>query len=168
MENLLTPDFGLTFWTIITFLVLVAVLGKYAWGPLIRALDEREAGIRQAVAQAEKTRQAAEALKAQNEVEWAKVREKSDEMLKAARIDAERLRADMVKKAEEDAKALRDQTQRQIEEDRARLSRELRHDIAALSVRVAEKLLRQSMNAKEQERLAAEFLSDLDKEPSRP
>ena len=69
MENLLTPDFGLTFWTIITFLVLVAVLGKYAWGPLIRAFDEREAGIRQAVAQPEKNRQAAEALKAQNEVE---------------------------------------------------------------------------------------------------
>ena len=70
----------------------------------------------------------------------------------------------MVKDAEAEAHRLIEQTKRQLEEEKSKLSRELRQEVAGLSVRVAEKLLRHSINAKEQETLVAGFIKDLDKE----
>lgn len=164
MESLLTPDLGLTIWTVVTFLVLLVVLGKFAWKPMLAALDAREEGIRRAVSDAEAARKAAEDLRTENQNEWARAREKADALLKETRLDADKLRADLLKKAETDARQLVEQAKREIDEERAKLSRDLRQEVAGLSVRVAEKLLRHSMNPKEQETLVQGFLKDLDKE----
>ncbi len=164
MEYLLTPDKGLIIWTIVTFACLVLLLSKVAWKPLLKALADREEGIRKAIADATGARQSAETLRGQYEQNLAQAQAKIQDMLKQAETDALKVREKLMKQAEEEAHRLSEQSRRQLAEDKEKLSRELRQEVASLSVKAAEKLLRHAMNAKEQEALVQEFLKDLDKE----
>lgn len=164
MENLLTPDKGLILWTLASFLVLVFVLGKFAWKPLIGALSDREQGIRRAIEEAASARQTADQLRSQYEAELAKGQSKVQEMLSLAQADAQRARDQILKQAQEEAQRIASQTRSQMEEDKAKIARELRRDVAGISIQAAEKLLRHSMNAKEQEALLQEFFKEIDKE----
>jgi len=166
MENLLTPDKGLIIWTIVSFAVLVLLLSKVAWKPLIQALKDREDGIRKAIEDAASAKSSADQIKAQYEKELANAQAKAAGFISQAQAEAQKLREQMIKDAEAEARRLTEQTKRQLEEEKAKLSRELKADVAGLSVRVAEKLLRHSMNAKEQENLVAGFMKDLEKESS--
>lgn len=163
METLLNPDKGLMIWTMVSFLCLVLVLGKFAWKPLLEALREREEGIRKAIDDAHGAKLSAEQLKTQYEQELTHAQEKAAAFLAQARGDAQKIREEMLREAEAETQRLTDQTKRQLEEEKAKLSRELRQEVAGLSVKVAEKLLRHSMNAKEQDALVQGFLKDLEK-----
>lgn len=165
METLLTPDKGLIIWTIVSFAVLVLLLGKVAWKPLIQALKDREDGIRKAIDDASSARRSADEIKAQYEQELAAAQDKAASFISQAKAEGQKLREQMLKETETEARRLTEQTKRQLEEEKSKLSRELRQEVAGLSLRVAEKLLRHSVNAKEQETLVQGFLKDLDKEP---
>jgi len=162
MENLLTPDKGLIIWTIVSFAALVLLLSKVAWKPLLAALKEREDGIRKAIEDATGARNSAEQLKSQYEQDLAKAQDKAADLLSQARAEGQKLRDQMLKDTEAEARRLTEQTKRQLEEEKEKLSRELRQEVASLSVRVAEKLLRHSVNAKENEALIQGFIKDLD------
>ncbi len=164
MENLLNPDKGLIIWTIVSFAVLVLLLSKVAWKPLIQALKDREDGIRKAIDDAGSARKAAEQLKAQYEQELAKAQDQAAGYISQAQAEAQKLREQMLKDAEADARRLTEQTQRQLEEEKAKLSHQLREEVAGLSVKVAEKLLRHAVNVKEQDALVQGFIKDLEKE----
>ena len=165
METLLNPDKGLIIWTIVSFAVLVWVLGKFAWKPLLKALQEREDGIRKAIDDASNARRTADQLKAQYEQELTRAQDNAAGMLSQARVEAQKVREQLLKDAEAEARRLTEQTKRQLEEEKAKLSRELRQEVAGLSMKVAEKLLRHSVNAKENETLVQGFIKDLEKEP---
>jgi F-type H+-transporting ATPase subunit b len=165
METLLNPDKGLIIWTMVSFAVLVLVLGKFAWKPLLAALKEREDGIRKAIDDAASAKLSADQLKAQYEEELAKAQDKAAGLLSQAQVESQKVREQMMKDAEADARRLTEQTKRQLEEEKAKLSRELREEVAGLSVKVAEKLLRHSVNAKENEALVQGFIKDIEKEP---
>ena len=162
MERLLQPDTGLMIWTVVTFLGLVLVLGKFAWKPLLQALNEREAGIKRAIEDAQVARAAAEQLKAQYERELAQGQRTAQALLAQATADAQKIRDRILKDAEEEARRLADLNQRQLEEEKAKVMRDLRKEVAGLSVMAAEKLVRHSMNQKAQEELLKEFFDDLD------
>lgn len=164
MENLLNPDKGLIIWTIVSFLALVLLLSKVAWKPLLAALKAREDGIRKAIDDAAQAKQAADQLKIQYEQELAKAQDKAAGMMSQAREEGQKLREQMLKDTEAETRRLTEQTKRQLEEEKSKLSRELRQEVAGLSVRVAEKLLQHSVNAKEQEHLVAQFMKDIEKE----
>jgi F-type H+-transporting ATPase subunit b len=164
MENLLNPDKGLIIWTIVSFAVLVLLLSKVAWKPLLQALNDREAGIRKAIDDAASAKASAEQTKVQYEQELAKAQDKAANMVQQAQAEAQKLREQMLKDTETESRRLIEQTKRQLEEEKAKLSRELKQEVAGLSIKVAEKLLRHAVNAKEQEGLVAGFMKDLDKE----
>jgi F-type H+-transporting ATPase subunit b len=165
METLLNPDKGLIIWTIVSFAVLVLVLGKFAWKPLLAALQEREEGIRKAIDDAASAKLSADQLKAQYEQELAKAQDKAAGMLSQAQVDARKVREQLIKDAEADALRLMEQAKRQLDEEKSKLSLELRQEVAGLTLKVAEKLLRHSVNAKENEALVQGFIKDLEKEP---
>jgi F-type H+-transporting ATPase subunit b len=142
----------------------VILLGKVAWKPLLAALKEREDGIRKAIDDAAGAKSSAEQIKAQYEQELAKAQDKAAGFLSQAQAEAQKVREQMLKDAEAEARRLTEQTKRQLEEEKAKLSRELREEVAGLSVKVAEKLLRHSVNAKENEALVQGFIKDLEKE----
>ncbi len=164
METLLNPDKGLIIWTIISFAALVLLLSKVAWKPLLAALKEREDGIRKAIDDATRAREAADHLKAQFEQELANAHDKAANLIDQAQAEGQKIREQMLKETEAEARRLTEQTKRQLEEEKSRISRELKADVAGLSVQVAEKLLRHVVNAKEQDHLVAGFIKDLEKE----
>jgi F-type H+-transporting ATPase subunit b len=164
MERLLQPDIGLIICTAITFLVLVAVLGKFAWGPLLAALKAREESIRRAIEEAQAARVTADQLKTQYERELAQGQEKAQALLAQTSADAQKIRERILKEAEEEAQRLSAMNRRQLEEEKANVLRDIRKEVAGLSVLAAEKLVRHSMNQKAQDELLKDFFDDLDKQ----
>src|ERR1700704_4105565 len=112
METLLNPDKGLIIWTIVSFAVLVLLLGKVAWKPLIQALKDRENGIRKAIGDATTARQSAEALQLQLQQELAKAQDKAAGMIAQAQAEGQKLRDQMLKETEVETRRLTEQTQR--------------------------------------------------------
>jgi len=165
MEKLLSPDIGLSVWTIITFLLLVLVLSKTAWKPLITALEEREGRIQAEREAAESARKAAQALKEDLDRELSRIAQRAQEALAQAMQQGHKTRDDILRAAQEEAKALLDKTRRQMEDDKDRLVKELRAQVAELSVLAAEKILRSSIDAAAQKRLLEEFFKEIEKAP---
>ncbi len=163
MERLLQPDTGLMIWTIVTFLGLVFILKKAAWKPIIQALNDREAGIRRAIEDAQSAKLSAEQLKAQFEKELAQGQEKVQVLVNQATAEAQKLREKLLKEAEAEAQRITAASRRQMEDDRDKVLRDLRKEVAALSAQAAEKLIRVSMNQKVQDDLLKDFFEDLDK-----
>ncbi|HVO33172.1 MAG TPA: F0F1 ATP synthase subunit B [Elusimicrobiota bacterium] len=164
MDNLLNPDLGLSIFTILTFLVLVAVLAKFAWRPLLQTLDERESGIRRAIDDANMARQSADEMKIQYQRALAEGQDKTQAMIRQAEADAQKLREQLVHDAETEARRIVEQSRSQLEDEKEKLSRDLRRQAASLSVRVAERLLHHAMNMEEQDALLQNFLKDVEKE----
>lgn len=163
MDKLLSPDFGLMFWTIATFLVLVAVLKPTAWDPLIKSLREREEGIRAEKEAALMARQEAERLKAELEREFQQIQMRTRELLSQAQQQGAVLKEEALKNAQEEIKKMMEKAHLQLEEETARAMQELRREVAGISVAAAEKILKRSIDQAVQKTLLEEFFRDLDK-----
>jgi len=162
MDKLIVPDTGLMFWTILTFLFLVIILKKAAWGPLLHAVEERETRLRAEREAAEKARAEAERIQRELEAQMAGVQAKSKELLAAAAKDGESLRARLKAEAEADAAAIKDKTVAELAAEKNRLVGELRKEVATLSVLAAEKLLRKSVDDGVQKTVLEGFFKDLE------
>jgi F-type H+-transporting ATPase subunit b len=161
MEKLLQPDTGLMVWTVITFLLLVAILTKAAWKPILQALNEREGKIKGDLERAEALHKEAEALKAQFESQVAAAKDNIADMMAQAKSDGERTRAQLLSTAREEATQLLEKGRRDLNQETARLKDELRRDVASLSVAVAEKVLSKTIDSKLHEELMQESLQEL-------
>ncbi len=162
MDKLLQPDPGLMIWTIITFLVLVAILKKAAWGPLLAAIEARERRLGEERAAAEKARAQAERIQRELEEKLSSVHAQSRELLAAAARDGESLRAKLRAAAEDDARAIKDKTAAELAAEKNKLVAELRAHVADLSVSVAEKLIGKSVDDGVQKSVLDGFFKDLD------
>ncbi len=160
--ELVTPGFGLIFWTTLTFLLLVFLLKKFAWGPILTAVKDREESIDNALKSAEKAREEMKNLQADNEKILAEARAERDAMLKEGR----ELRDKTIDGAKEAAKAeaekMIENAREQIEMQKRAAMTELKNQVAALSIDMAEKILRKELaDAKKQEALINEMLEDI-------
>jgi len=162
MDKLIVPDTGLMFWTIVTFFCLVVILKKAAWGPLLKAVDEREYRIKEDRLAAEKARAEAERIQSELSAEMAGVQTKSKELLDAAAKDGEALRARLKAEAEADAQAIKEKTAAELVEEKNRLVGDLRKEVAVLSVMAAEKLMRKSVDEGVQKTVLDGFFKDLE------
>ncbi|MGQ0643938.1 MAG: F0F1 ATP synthase subunit B [Elusimicrobiota bacterium] len=163
MDKLLNPDFGLMVWTVVTFLLVAFVLGRFAWKPILRSLDEREEGLRSVARAAEEARRGAESLKADYDRQLADMQARGQEMLQAAQKDAQRLRDEMLKAAQDESARLAEKTRKDLAEEQQRLVQDLRSDVVGLSVKMAEKLLRSSLDKKVQDKFVEDALAELEK-----
>jgi len=143
--DLLTPELGLFFWTLIAFLSVFFILKKFAWGPIMSALSERESGIAESIATADRVKQEMAQMKNENEKLMAEAREERTQMLKDARMEQERI----INKAKEDTKAITDrmlvEAKQQIEQQKNAAMTEVKNQIVNLAVEVAEKVLRKEL-----------------------
>ena len=162
MDMLIVPDTGLMFWTIVTFLCLVAILKFTAWGPLLHAIEAREGRIKADREGAEKARAEAERIQKEFEAHMAGAQAKAKDMLAAATKDGEALRAKLKAEAEADAQAIKDKTMADLASEKNRLVGELRKEVAALSVQAAEKLMRKTMDDGVQKTVLEGFFKDLE------
>jgi F-type H+-transporting ATPase subunit b len=163
MDHLLNPDIGLTIFTIITFLLLVVVLKKFAWKPILEALENRESKIRSDVDRAERANVDAEALRRKYEVQIAEAQRTIQNLVAQAKTDGERLRAEIVKDARAEADRVLEKGRRDLGVEADKLRGELRGEIAGLSMSIAEKILQRAVDPKLQESVLADALKSVGK-----
>jgi F-type H+-transporting ATPase subunit b len=166
MNNpLVQPDPGLYIWTIATFLILVALLAKFAWKPLLQALEQRQAAIRGALDDARKAREELQAVHAQAERLLNEARVEAGQILARTREDAARLREELKQKAHADAASLVGNAERQIQLETTRAVEQLRREAIDLSVAIASKLLQRNVSKEDNERLIQDTVRQLESGP---
>ena len=161
MESLLKPDLGLIIFTIITFLLLVTVLKKIAWKPILEALDARENKVRSDIERAEKAHTDAEALRQKYQTQLVEAQQSIQNMVNQAKVDAERVRTELVSQAKNEANQALERGRRELVAEGERLRGELRKEVAGLSVSIAEKILNRAVDPKVQEAVLADALKSV-------
>lgn len=161
--ELLIPDPGLFVWTLVIFTVVFLVLKKFAFKPIIKALNEREASIEQAIQTAEKAKNEVAQLKSDNEALLKEARIERDQILKEAKEMKEAIVAEAKKVADEEAKKMLAKAQDEIGKQKVAAINELKQQVATFSVEIAEKIINKQLeNNNEQERLIAENIKSLE------
>lgn len=146
MDNpLVQPDPGLFFWTIAVFLVLLYLLRRFAWGPLLAALDERQAGIRKSLDDADRARKELEQVQQDAEAIVGKARAEADGIVSDARADGAKLRDDLRRQAQQEAQSIVQNAERQIQQERDRALQQIRQEAVDLSLMIASKLIRRNL-----------------------
>ena len=159
--DLVTPEFGLIFWTSITFLVLLFILKKFAWKPILGAVSEREKGIKDALASAVEARKEMENLQADNERILKEARAEREAMLKDARELKNKMIDDAKKDAKIEANKLITQAQAAIEAEKKAAIADLKSQVAQISISIAEKVVLEELsNTEKQEKLVESMLDN--------
>lgn len=166
MNNpLVQPDPGLYIWTILTFLVLLAALAKFAWTPLLQALEARKETIAGALNAADRAREEFERLRKEAADLTNQARLEAGTIISASRADAERLRADLKQDARKEAAAILAAAERQIQLESARAREQLRRDTVDLSIQIASKLVQRHLTREGNEALIDEVLKQVESRP---
>ena len=158
MNPLVQPDPGLYIWTIVTFLILLGLLAKFAWGPLLDALQQRQDAIRASLDDARKAKEELGRLQAESARILAEARTEAANIISSTRSDAARFADEMKQKARADAEAVVRNAQREIDTQTNRAIETIRREAIDLSVAVASKILRRDISTADNERLIDEAL----------
>ncbi len=152
---------GLTLWTGITFLVLLVVLAKFAWGPIVAMLAERERTIREAIEAAKKERAEAERLMAEQKDALLRAQREAAEIAKRNQAEVEALRAELTAKARKEADDLVASARVQIEEETRKAVAELKAQAVDLAIDAAGRLVKANLDDKAQRKLVEEYIEQL-------
>ena len=163
MNNpLVQPDPGLFIWTIVTFLVLLALLGKFAWRPLLEALESRQERIRKSLEDADRARQELERLQQESAKMMQQARIEAESIVAQTRTDAERLREELKQKAKEEADNILRNAQQQIQLQTRQAIQQIRHEVADIAVSLASKLLERNLAKEDNARLIDDTLKQIE------
>jgi F-type H+-transporting ATPase subunit b len=150
--ELLTPDLGLFIWNVIIFLLLLVILRSLAWKPILKSLNEREKGISDSLASAERIKAEMAQMKNENEALLAKAREERALLLKEARETKDKIVNEAKEQAKQEAGKIIADAQQAIEQQKNAAITEVKNQVGTLVVEVAEKVLRRQLeNKSEQE-----------------
>lgn len=164
MEKLIS-DFsvGLFLWQTVLFILLVVLLKKYAWGPILQAIYDREEGIKDALESAENAKKEMQSLNADNERILAEAKIERDTILKEARELKESIVAEAKNIASQEADKVLDTAREQIENEKNAAVTELKNEVAKLSIEIAEKILKAELQeASKQKALVDKAINDAD------
>jgi F-type H+-transporting ATPase subunit b len=163
MNNpLVQPDPGLFIWTIVTFLVLLTLLARFAWRPLLKALETRQEAIRKALDDAQQARQELERLQQESVQIIRNARVEAESIISQSRSDADRLREEMKQKARAEGAAIVRSAERQIQLETARALQQIRHEAVDLSVTIASKIIGRNLSKEDNARLIDEALKQIE------
>lgn len=163
MEALINQfSYGLFFWQLIILLIVIFILGKFAWKPIVNALEEREEGIKDALASAEKAKVEMARLTNENEQLLKEAREERDVILKEAKELKDKIVADAKTAAQTEGAKLIENAKREIEDQKLKALAEVKNQVSALSLDIARKVLTKEFEDQgKQEALVADLLKDV-------
>ena len=160
--ELVTPDLGTIFWMLLMFIILMVILKKFAWKPILKALDNREKTIEESLRSADRAREEMEKLKADNEKILAEARMERDGMLRETKQTSEKILREAREKAGTEAQRLIELAREQIASEKAAAVTEIRRQVVELSVQVAEKILREKLkDDRQQKELIDRLIQDI-------
>ena len=160
-DSLFAPDVGLAIWTLLTFLTLLFVLGKFAWKPLLGALDAREKRIQGNIDDAKRQRDEAEALLAQYREQLAAGRRQAQAMVAEGREAADALRKELEAKAREETRTMLANARREIAREREAAVEAVRRESVDVALAVASRLLSERLDSQRDRQLAMDYIDDL-------
>jgi F-type H+-transporting ATPase subunit b len=167
MNNpLVQPDPGLFIWTLLTFLVLLGLLAKFAWRPLLEALDTRQQGIRKSLDDAQAAKQELERLQQESAQIIRKARVDAEAVITQSRADGDRLREEIRQKAKAEAEGIMRNAERQIQLETGRAIQQIRSEAVDLSVTIASKILQRNISKEDNERLITDALKQVEARPN--
>jgi F-type H+-transporting ATPase subunit b len=160
--DLVTPEIGLIFWTTVSFLVLLFILKKFAWKPILESVNEREQGIKDALNEADKARQEMQNLKSDNEKILKEARAERDALLKDAREMKENMISEAKEEAQSQATKMIEQAKAAIQNEKAAAITDMKNQMGDLSINIAEKIVKAELSDKNKQlQLVEQMLKDV-------
>jgi len=158
--DLLTPEFGLFFWTLLAFLIVFYILRKFAWKPILNMLGEREQGIADSIATAERVKEEMSQLKSENEKLLMQAREERTAMLREVKETRDKIVGEAKDLAKAEANKIIIDAQHQIEQQKNAALTAVKNEIGSLAIEVAEKILRKQLNAADGQEMYMKMLAE--------
>ena len=160
--ELIKPEIGLIFWMTVSFLAVLFILGKFAWPVILKSLREREESIANALNSAQKAKEEMAALKSDNEKLIMQARAERDALLKEARDTKDAIIAESKNKAQAEANKIMAAARESINNEKNAAINELKNQVAAMSIEIAEKILRHELsNDEKQKNLMDGLMKDI-------
>lgn len=157
--ELVTPDLGLALWTSVAFIILLVLLRAFAWGPILKAVNDREKSIQSALEAAEEAKNEMQALKASNDELLKQANIERDQILKQARELQEKILSDAKNKAKEEADKIITNARESIMMEKQAAITELKNQVATLSIDIAEKIVREQLSSSDKQKTLADNLA---------
>ncbi|MGM0589299.1 MAG: F0F1 ATP synthase subunit B [Bacteroidota bacterium] len=161
--GLLSVDIGLAFWILITFLVFLLILKKFAWGPMLDALDQRENSIKDSLEAAEKAMEKAERISNENKKALREAEHKAQQIRKEAINEAEMIRQERIAKSKEEADQMIEKAKQTIEQEKKNALQELRKEVAHLAIKSASMIIDAELDNERNSKLVDDFIQDISK-----
>ncbi len=160
--DLVTPGIGLVFWMLLAFLILLFLLRKFAWKPILGILDERQKTIDDALKAADKAKEEMTKLQADNERIIKEARAERDTMIRQARETKDKMIAEAKDEAQKESNKIVEAARQAIDSEKQAAVNEIKNQMASISVSIAEKILQLKLqDNKEQQDLVKKLLKDL-------
>jgi len=160
--ELVTPDIGLVFWTTLCFAILLFILGKFAWKPILAAVHEREHSIESALLKVEAMKEEMARMTSENENLLKQARAERDAILSEARKVKEQIINEAKDAANAEGAKIMEKARIEINSQKAIAMADVKNQVASLSIEIAEKVLRKQFeDAKKQDELVSELLKEV-------
>jgi len=163
--SLTDVNFALSFWTIVTFLLLIVVLGKFAWGPILQMIETREKTIADAIESAKKERAEAEKARAEMQAALEQAREESAQLVRRNQQEVAAAKAELMAAAKKESEQLLAAARKTIGEEKRQALAELRAQAVDIAIDAAGRLVQMNMDPAKQRQLVEEYLAQLPKQP---
>lgn len=160
MPEFFKPEPGLMIWTLISFLMFLFLMSRFAVGPILDMLEKRRKNIEENLAKAEETRQEAERLFAEYQAQLEKAKLEAKSIIEEGRKIGEKIKAEAIEEARKETEQLKKKTLHAIELERDRTLAEIREKTADISVNLASRILKRTITTKDHEDLIREVLSE--------
>lgn len=164
--NLLNPNVGLAVWTVLTFFLVLLVLRRYAWRPILESMEARERGIQRLLDDAERARDDAQAELERYRRQLAEAHSEVRKMLAEGKEAAERVREETLRRAHAEADALVSRAGKEIDLERQKALAEIRERAVDLAISAAGKVLEESLDDERHRRIVEDFLREIESEPA--
>jgi F-type H+-transporting ATPase subunit b len=160
--GLFDPDPGLGIWTIVVFLLVLFVLGKWAWGPILGAVESREEGIRESIAEARKMQEDAHRLLEQHKQQLADARRQAQEIVNEGREAGDRVRKEMEERARAESDRILERARTEIARERDQALEAIRAESVDLALALAGRILKERLDTQADRELVERYLSQVD------
>jgi F-type H+-transporting ATPase subunit b len=154
---------GLIVWTLVTFILLLLVLRKVAWKPILSALDQREAAIKDSLEKAEKAKDEAQRILYENQANLSRAEEESKKIVEQGRIYAEKLKDQVIKESKDQAQKILIEASAEIERKKDAAFGELKSQIADLVIQTTEKVLGETVDKNVHKKIADKYINEIAK-----
>ncbi|MCG8605526.1 F0F1 ATP synthase subunit B [bacterium] len=158
---LLEPQVGTIFWTALTFIILLLILKKLAWAPILQMLSDREQKIKEALEKADAAQKESEVTMAKQQETMESAKKEAQELLAKSRKTAETSKEEIIQKAQAEATSMLERAKKEIDQERAKAVEEIRNQTAEISIAIASKLIGKSLSKDDHQDIIQESLKKM-------